>query len=159
MSRALLLALQAAALGAATLVSGFAASPAAAQASSCQDAQKFMGERQTLTQQFQKAAGKDKKIDPRSACSIFGKLVKNGETGLKWLETNKDWCQVPDQFAQNFKQEHEKITKLRGEACDAAAKMAAMEKQARQAAKQAQQGRNPFGGGLTGEYKIPQGAL
>ena len=159
MSRAFLLILQAAALGAATLVSGFAATPAAAQASSCQDAQKFMSERQTLTQQFQKAAGKDKKIDPRSACSIFGKLVKNGETGLKWLEANKDWCQVPDQFAQNFKQEHEKITELRGQACDAVAKMAAMEKQARQQAKQAQQGGNPFGGGLTGEYKIPKGAL
>ena len=130
--------------------------PALAQPSTCQEAQKFMGERQTLIQGLNKSAGKDKKLDPRVACGAFGKLVSNGETGLKWLETNKDWCQVPDQFVANFKSEHAKIKDLRGQACGAVAKLEQMQKQARE---QQQKGGNPFGGGLTGTYKIPQGAL
>jgi hypothetical protein len=136
-----------------------AAGPALAQSSSCQEAQKFMGERKSLTDQLQKAAGKDKKLDPRTACSVFGKLQANGETGIKWLEANGDWCQVPEQFATNFKQEHDKVKQLRGQACKVAAEFSAMEKKAKQAQQQQKSG-NPFaGGGLTGEYKIPQGAL
>jgi hypothetical protein len=129
-----------------------AAAPASAQSASCQDAQKFMGERQNLIQQLNKSGGKDKKLDPRVACSSFGKLIANGENGLKWIEANKDWCQIPDQFAQSFKEEHDKIKELRGQACKAAAQVTQMEKQARE-------GANPFAGGLTGQYKIPQGAL
>jgi hypothetical protein len=136
-----------------------AAGPAWAQASGCQDAEKFMGERKSLSEQLQKASGKDKKLDPRVACTVFGKLQSNGEKGLKWIEANKDWCQIPDQFAQNFSQEHEKVKDLKGQACKAAAQFSAMEKKARQAQQQQQKGGNPFGGGLTGEYKMPQGAL
>jgi hypothetical protein len=134
-----------------------AAAPAAAQSSACQDAQKFLQERQGLIQQINKLGGKDKKIDPRAACSIMGKLVQNGEVGVKWLDANKDWCQVPDQFATSFKQDHDRSKEMRGQACKAAAQMNELEKKAKQA--QQQQRNNPFGGGLTGEYKIPQGAL
>jgi hypothetical protein len=134
--------------------------PALAQPSTCQEAQKFMGERQTLIQGLNKSAGKDKKLDPRVACGAFGKLVSNGETGLKWFETNKDWCQVPDQFVENFKADHDKIKDLRGKACGIVSKMEKMQNQARQQQQQQQQQNgNPFGGGLTGTYKIPQGAL
>jgi hypothetical protein len=133
--------------------------PALAQPSTCQEAQKFIGERQTLIQSLNKSAGKDKKLDPRVACTVFGKLQTNGEKGLKWLEANKDWCQIPDQFTQNFSQEHDKIKDLKGQACKAAAQFGEMEKKARQAQQQQQKGANPFGGGLTGEYKVPQGAL
>ena len=152
MVRALTLLPALALAGGAALLSG----SALAQPSTCQEAQKFMGERQTLIQSLNKNAGKDKKLDPRFACGAFGKLVSNGETGLKWLETNKDWCQVPDQFVENFKAEHDKIKDMRGQACGAVAKLEKMQKQARE---QQQQGGNPFGGGLTGTYKIPQGAL
>jgi hypothetical protein len=129
---------------------------APAQSASCQDAQKFLGERQSLIQQINKLGGKDKKVDPRAACGILGKLVANGEAGVKWLDANKDWCQVPDQFAQGFKQDHDHSKEMRTKACQAAAQLTQMEKQARQ---QSKQGGNPFGGGLTGEYKVPQGAL
>ena len=77
--------------------------PALAQPSTCQEAQKFMGERQTLIQGLNKSAGKGGK-----ACALVSKMEK-------------------------------------------------MQNQARQ--QQQQQGGNPFGGGLTGTYKIPQGAL
>jgi hypothetical protein len=146
------------------LAGGFAAAgllaasaPATAQSSSCQDAQKFLKERQDLIQQINKLGGKDKKIDPRAACSVMGKLVANGEVGVKWLDANKDWCQVPDAFAKNFRQDHDRSKEMRGQACKAAAQLNALEKKAKQA--QQQQRGNPFGGGLTGEYKIPQGAL
>lgn len=156
MSRAALLrSVLAGGLAAAGLLA--APAPASAQSSSCQSAQKFLQERQNLIQQINKLGGKDKKVDPRSACSIMGKLVANGEVGIKWLDANKDWCQVPDQFATNFKQDHDRSKEMRGQACKAAAQLNALEKKAKQA--QQQQRNNPFGGGLTGEYKIPQGAL
>jgi hypothetical protein len=142
-------------LAAAGLVAS--AAPAWAQASSCRDGEKFLTERKSLSAQLQKAAGKDKKLDPRVACTVFGKLENNGENGLKWIAANKDWCQIPDQFVQNFKSEHEKIQELKGQACKVAAQVREMEKKAKQQAQQ-QKG-NPFGGGLTGDYKIPQGAL
>ena len=129
------------------------AAPAAAQV--CQEGSKFIQERQAIVQQLNKAGGKDRKLDPRMACGTFGKLLANGEQSLKWLETNKDWCQIPDQVVENLQQEHNKVKEIRGQACQAAAKLTQMEKQARQQ----QQGGNPFGGGLTGQYKIPQGAL
>jgi hypothetical protein len=140
----------------AALVAGgalLAAAPAIAQSTVCQEGQKLMSERQSLTEQLNKSAGKDKKLDPKIACSAFGKLGTNSEAIIKWMETNKDWCQIPDQAVANFKNEHTKIKELRGQACKVAAQVNQMEKQAREGAN------NPFGGGLTGQYKIPQGAL
>jgi hypothetical protein len=148
----------AAGLAALSLVSVTA--PASAQSSSCQEGQKFLGERQSIGQQISKLAGKDKKIDPRPACTLFTKLVANGEATIKWMDANKDWCQVPDLAVTNFKTEHQSVSKTKGQACQAAAKMAAMEKQARQAQQQQQKGGGMLGGpGLTGQYKVPQGAL
>ncbi len=138
-------------------VLALAATPAAAQI--CNESGKLVQERQSIIEQLNKAGGKDKKLDPRMACGTFGKLVTNGEQSLKWLEANKDWCQIPDQVSENLKQEHTKVKEIRGQACQAAAKIAQMEKQARQQQQQQQQGGNPFGGGLTGQYKVPQGAL
>lgn len=129
--------------------------PAHAQSNICEEGAKLMSERQSLAEQLQKAAGKNKQVDPRTACTVFTRLDRNGDTMLKWMETNKDWCQVPDQVVENFTKEHKQIEKTRGEACTAAARFNEMQ---RRAAEQ-RQGGNPFGGGLTGEYKIPQGAL
>jgi hypothetical protein len=141
-------------LAAAGLV--FAAAPALAQANACAQGQKIIMERQNLFQQWNNLAGKGKKVDPRTACNLMTKLVSNGETGLKWLEGNKDWCQVPDQIAEGFKQSQQQAKDARGKACQIAAQMNEMEKKAKEAQRG---GGNPFGGGLTGEYKIPQGAL
>jgi hypothetical protein len=142
-------------------VSIFVAAPAFAQSSDCQEAQKFLGERQSLIKQIQAlgGGGKKKQVDPRAACTIFSKLVTNGASGLKWIDANKDWCQVPEQFATNFKTDHGHAVEMKGKACEAAAKMAQMEKQAREAQKNGGGGGLLGGSGLTGSYKIPQGAL
>jgi hypothetical protein len=148
---------------AAVAVAGiFSAAPALAQSSSCQDGQKILMERQNLVQQVSKLSGggKKKQIDPRAACTVFSKLVTNGTAGLKWMTDNKDWCQIPDQVVTGFTADHKRAQEFKGQACGAAAKMAEMEKKAKQQAQQQQQGRgSPFGGGLTGSMSVPKGAL
>ena len=135
---------------------------ASAQSSPCMDIQKHIGERKAIVARLQALGGKKKSVDPQEACAMFGKLVANGNATLKWAEVNKDWCQVPDSFVEGMKTDHNRATSMRGQACGVAAKQAAMERKARQQAQQAQQGGGGglLGGpGLSGEYKIPQGAL
>lgn len=144
-------------------VAGFIVStPAFAQVSGCQEGQKIIAERRSLSEQFAKLTQGGKKIDARSACSLFTKLTANGEVGQKWMTDNKDWCQIPDQALQDLSQAHKQVQKVKGEACQAAAKMAEMEKRAKQQAQQAQQGgglKSKMGGGLTGTLSVPKGAL
>jgi hypothetical protein len=133
--------------------------PLKAQSASCQELGTHLSERKSLVEAVQKLGGKDKKMDPKAACAAFGKLVANGNTTLKWAEANKDWCQVPDQFVQGIKTDHDKIVKIRGQACTVAAKQTEMEKKAA-----AGQGPGAPGGPLGGNsleqsYKLPQGAL
>jgi hypothetical protein len=129
--------------------------PVAAQSSPCQELGPHLAERKSLVEAISKLGGKNKKMDAKAACAAFGKLVANGTTTLKWAETNKDWCQVPDQFIQGIKTDHEKVTKIRGQACTAAARQAEMEKKAASGQGSGLMG----GGGLEGSFKIPQGAL
>jgi hypothetical protein len=141
----------------------FVAAPALAQVSGCQDGQKIIAERHSLGEQLKKLSGGDAKkrkpLDPRTACGIFTKLSTNGETGMKWMAANKDWCLIPEQVVQGFSAEHKRIQEVKGQACQAAAKMAEMEKRAKQAQQQ-QQGQGLLGGGgLTGSYTMPKGAL
>ena len=142
------------------------AAPAFAQATGCEAGQKILAERNSLGQQLSKITkgdGKKKQIDARAACPLFTKLVANGETGLKWMTDNKDWCQIPDQALEQFSEAHKQIQTVKTQACQAAAKMNEMEKKAKQAAQQQQQqggGRGLLGGGgLTGAYSMPKGAL
>ena len=143
-------------LGAAALST---ATPAAAQSSACEEGQKYFVERQKLLDQFNKTAIKDKKIDPIAACPILTKLANNSEAGVKWLEGNKDWCQVPDQLAAGFTKEFDNLKSTRKHACDVAAKIQTMQKQAQQRAQQSGPATPFAGGGLTGEFKVPKGAL
>jgi hypothetical protein len=162
MLRATLLRLHFAALLALTALAS-AAPALAQQGGACQDFQTILVERRTLGEQLGKAKGKDGKLDPRASCPILTKMVTNGETGMKWFEGNKDWCQVPDQFVESFSGDHDKVKTVRTQACQIAAKINEMEKQAR--AQQQQQGGAGGKGGLlggntlSGEYKIPRGAL
>ena len=121
------------------------AGPAFAQV--CKEGDRLIQERQAIIQQLNKAGGKEKKLDPRMACGAFGKLAANGEQTLKWVETNKEWCHIPDQVSTNLQQEHDKVKELRGKACEVAAKMEQMQKQARQ--QQQQQGANPTAPGAS----------
>ena len=151
-------------LGAALGMAGLAAAmllpgivPTQAQSSPCQQVGVQLQERKSLIDAVQKLGGKDKKMEPKAACAAFGKLVANGTTMLKWTDANKDWCQVPDQFIEGIKTDHEKVTKIKGQACTVAAKVIEMEKKA--ASGQGGAGGLLGGGGLEGSFKMPQGAL
>lgn len=146
-----------AALFAATLLSvSLGASVASAQqASGCGDIQKMLVERKSIGDRITAATSGKKQIDPKRACTDFGALVSNGSGLIKWVDTNKEWCQIPDNFAQSIKEDHGRAVKIRGQACGAAAKQAQMEKQARDGASTGLLG----GGGLSGATRMPQGAL
>ena len=135
--------------------------PGFAQSSACMDVQKHVEERKAIIARLQALSGKKKQIDPRDACALFGKLVNNGNATLKWAEANKDWCGIPDSFVEGMKNDHGRSVTLKGQACGAVAKQAAMERKARQQAQQQGGGAGGLlgGPGLSGEYKIPQGAL
>jgi len=134
---------------------GPAATPAAAQASGCEKIKTYLDERKSLVTRLNKLG---KRPDAKAACSLFTSLVNNGAETLKWVNTNKDWCQIPDQFVNGFKADNAKATNFKGKACQAAAQQAKMQQQARQ------QPASPFNvppGGdiLTGPMRIPKGAL
>lgn len=133
-----------------------AIAPAAAQSQTCQEIKEMLDERRELVQKLNALSKGGKQADPRTACTALTKLVANGAAASKWMDANKDWCQVPDQFVTGFKEDHEKSTKIRGQACSIAAKVTAAEKQARQGG-----GRGGLlgGDGLQGSIRMPQGAL
>ena len=79
---------------------------------------------------------------------------------MKWLTANKDWCQVPDQFATGFTEDHKRAVDMKGKACAAAAKVDADGKAgAAGSAERRRCGGLLGGGGLTGSYTMPKGAL
>ncbi len=132
--------------------------PALAQSADCQSFATTLQERQEL---IKKVNGLGKKANPKDACALFTKLSTNGVGALKWLELNKDWCQVPERVSEGFKADHARVTNFKGQACKAATQVGEMEKKARQQAQQGGGARSGLlgGDGLSGSYKMPQGAL
>lgn len=121
----------------------------------CQkDMMALMTPRQKLIAQintFQK-----KKVTPQVACSAFVKLTTADKKAMEWLTTNKDWCQIPDEFMNNMKTQSAQAEKVRGQACGIAAKQA--KEIARMRAMQQRQAGGPSG--LPGSgVKLPNGAL
>lgn len=132
-----------------------ALAPSGAMAQSgCESLGTFLQQRKAIADSLG-GGGKKKQLDARVACGGFGKLVANGNTLIKWAETNREWCRIPDSFMESVKGDHEKAVAIRTKACGMAAKMQQMERQAKQ------QGGGGLlgGGGLTGSTRMPQGAL
>jgi hypothetical protein len=143
-----------------TVLSGLViAAPAAlAQSNVCAEGPAILEKRRALIERIN-ALGKNKRPDPQAACRTFGELVTNGSTAMKWIETNGDWCQVPGNLREGIKADHERATKFRAQACDAAKKVADMERRARQQQQGGGGGGLLGGDGLTGPMRMPQGAL
>ncbi len=131
--------------------------PAQAQNSGCSDIQPKLLERKAIVDRIQ-AAGK-KQLDAKFACTTFGQLVTNGATLIKWLETNKEWCQIPSTFAEGIQSDHSRAAAMRGKACAVAAQQVQMEKRAKEQAAGGGGGGLLGGNGLEGQYRVPQGAL
>ena len=130
--------------------------PVQAQSAACGDITPLLAQRKSIADRIQAAAGKGKQIDAKVACASFGQLVSNGQTLVKFLETNKDWCQIPDSFIAGIKTDHGRAIAIRGKACNVATKQNQMEKQAREGGG----GGGLLGGpGLSGSMSVPKGAL
>jgi hypothetical protein len=144
-----------AALVAGALIALPTATPVLAQgAAGCGDIQKMLVERKGLAASLAPKK-KGEKLDAKFACGQFGKLVSNGNSLIKWVDANKDWCSIPDAFVTGIKADHERASKIRVQACSVAAKMEKMEKQAKEGGGGGLLG----GGGLEGTSRLPQGAL
>ncbi len=139
---------------AATVAIAVAQSPASAQDATCQAISGMLEERAKIVEQINALGTSD--VDPRQACRLFRSLDENGTKVGGFLDENQTWCQIPADFVAGFKEDQTRVASVRGEACNAAAQINRLERQARE---QQQQG-NAFGGpGLTGQYPIPRGAL
>ncbi|WP_372424910.1 hypothetical protein [Salinarimonas chemoclinalis] len=139
------------ALGA--LVPAMAPGAAHAQADVCGAVGPLLEERRSIVQRLEALGSED--VDPRPACSALRALQENGQKLVDFIDENQAWCQIPNDFAQNVRQDHERVGGMRADACRVAAQINNAERQAREAAES-----NQFGGpGLTGRFPIPQGAL
>jgi hypothetical protein len=122
----------------------------AANAQSCQeDFQKLTARRMAQIQVLNNIgkAGKGK-MDPNSACPAAKKLVGIESEMLGYMSKNKEWCAIPDNVIDNFKQAGAKTKTFANQACSAAAKM-----------KQMQHEQAANGGGLGAPPKLPSGPL
>ncbi len=124
----------------------------------CSAIQKTLIERKNLVAKANAASSpKAKKMTPAEACSLFGQLQANGATGIKWITTNKEWCSIPDSFADGFKADNAKVAGIKTKVCSMAAQVTKMEAQARESG--GSSGGLLGGPGLSGSFKMPQGAL
>lgn len=136
-------------------VFALAAGEASAQAgASCGAVQSQLEQRKAIAQSLQ--GGGKKQMDAKVACAGFNRLVANGASIIKWTDANKDWCQVPESFVEGIKADHAKAQEIRAKACNVAAKIQQMEKQAKSGQSQ---GGLLGGGGLTGSTALPKGAI
>jgi hypothetical protein len=108
--------------------------------------------RRDMMTKINESAKKKQKLDAPTACVLFTKLTANGNEAIKWMSANKEWCRIPDQFITSVKNDNEKVTAIRGQACKVA-------EQIEQAKKNGGQGGLIGGSGLSGEMKVPSGAL
>ena len=124
----------------------------------CSAIQKTLIERKNLVAKANTASQSKQKMTPQQACSLFGQLQANGQRGMKWISDNKEWCSIPDSFSEGFKADHVKVSGIRTKVCGMVAQYTKMEAQARA---QAQNGGGGLlgGPGLSGSFKMPQGAL
>ena len=125
--------------------------PLAAEAApaSCQrDFGAFTEKRMKLIERINGYA--KKRPSATAACATFGELQSTDTALLKWMQANKDWCQLPDQNIADLEKAIEQTRKVRGQACTAAKKEAEF-----RASGGAPRGAPPPGSGV----RLPQGAL
>jgi hypothetical protein len=142
----------------------FAPSAALAQSNTCEQLRPLMQQRETLLRRANSLGRRN--VDPAVACRIFSDLAANGSRTIAFVNANKDWCQIPDEFASGLQNSQGQINRVRGQACNAAQQRTRLLAQARRQQQQAQQqggaGQSTFGGvdGFSGgAWRVPQGAL
>ena len=130
--------------------------PAFADQDCASDLQKLAARREAAMKGINElvAAAKGKKLDPEAFCVRSRPLNGAEEAMLAYMTKNKDWCQIPDDAIANLKASHAKSVEFGGKACNVAAQVEKMKKQAAQAQQQQQQA-----GGAPQVQPLPAGPL
>jgi hypothetical protein len=69
------------------------------------------------------------KMDPIAACPAARRLVAIETEMFNYIEKNKDWCNIPDNVVDGFKQARAKTQNFASQACAVAAKMKKMQEE------------------------------
>lgn len=88
------------------------------------------------------------KLDPVASCPALRGLVGAEQALIKYLEANKNWCNIPDDVVTNLKTNDAKSQTFATQACNLATQM-----------KKQQQEAASGGGGLSETQKLPTGPL
>jgi hypothetical protein len=122
-------------------------SPASAQVGSCQtDFQKHGSAREAAVKRINEF--NRKRPSAQQACAAFSNLSGIEARMLKWMNDNKEWCQIPEEMVAQMQTSSGRTAKIRGQICTAARREA-------QGQAGAPQGAPPPGAGV----RLPQGAL
>jgi hypothetical protein len=73
-------------------------------------------------------AGKGK-IDPAAACPVAKSLAASEGQLLAYMNKNKEWCQIPDQYISQLKEAQGRDQVFAAKACEAAANFKKMQEQ------------------------------
>jgi hypothetical protein len=85
------------------------------QATNCNDFQALAAEAQKRGSAV--GAAIKAKVDRKQICTLMTTFVAAEGNALKFLESNKVWCGVPDQVITVSKTNHERSLKFRTDAC------------------------------------------
>jgi hypothetical protein len=133
------------------LALGLTASGMAAAQSCNEDFMKLSSKRNGAMGALQNLvkAGKGK-MDPVAACPLARRLVSVENEMMAYMAKNKEWCSIPDQMVEQFKQGHSKNQSFASQACSVAEKAKKMQQQQRDQA---------ANGGMMAPPKLPAGPL
>lgn len=132
-----------------SLLALIVASSGAYAQQSCQEDFQKLSEKRMAGIQALNALGKagKGKMDPVAACPAAKRLVSVETEMLNYMTKNKEWCNVPDNVVDNFKEARAKTQAFASQACAVAAKAKQMREQAE------------AGGGMMAPPKLPAGPL
>ncbi|MCX8254451.1 hypothetical protein RHAL1_00009 [Beijerinckiaceae bacterium RH AL1] len=135
--------------GAAVLAFGLLAAGAAKAGDCNADIGNLSQKRQVFIDKLNVLAKSSKgKLDPVASCPVLRSLVTSEGALIKYLDANKNWCNVPDETVANLKAADAKSQTFAAQACKIAAMAAEQKKQATA---------NPTLG--ADAQKLPQGPL
>jgi hypothetical protein len=91
---------------------------ASAQAPQCNDFMKLRDDAQQKAQAI--GAAEKRKVERKELCALVTRFSVAEGAALKFLETNKTWCNVPDEALVVSKTSHAKTLKFRDIVCSEA---------------------------------------
>ena len=120
-----------ASVGALILVGGLVAAGAAFAGDCNSDIAGLSQKRQVFIEKLNVLAKTSKgKLDPVASCPVLRSLVASEAQLIKYLDANKNWCNVPEETVTNLKAADAKSQSFASKACEIAVQAKQQQKQA-----------------------------